>query len=346
MRLEDFDYHLPERCIAQHPCEKRDNARMMIVDRATGNIGHAGFLSFPEYCKKGDVLVVNDSKVIPAKLIGKRETGGLIEILLLSKISLANANASVWEAMLKPSRRIRTGDRLFFESNGEAVIDKRLSDKKWQITFILQTTFDDFLHRHGRAPLPPYIKRKKETAGENDDRERYQTVYAKIPGSVAAPTAGLHFSHDVLGLIREKGASIAPVTLHVGHGTFAPIDTEQVEDHRMHEEYFEIGKSTADSINSAKRVIAVGTTSTRVIEAVADNAGRVKSVSSHTDIFLYPGYHFKRVNSMLTNFHLPKSSLFLLVCSFAGRDLMQEAYRQAVREGYRFYSYGDCMLIL
>jgi S-adenosylmethionine:tRNA ribosyltransferase-isomerase len=346
MRLEDFDYNLPESYIAQIPCEKRDHARMMIVDRATGSIRQGNFLNLPEHCRKGDVLVINDSKVIPAKVIGQRATGGLIEILLLTKISEAASNASVWEAMLRPSRRIRIGDRLFFKNNCEAVIDDRISDKKWLIRFIPQTNFDDFLSRCGRAPLPPYIKRKKDLTADDNDIERYQTVYARVPGSVAAPTAGLHFSHHILSLIREKGIPIAPVTLHVGHGTFSPIETEHVEDHRMHEESFEISKSTADAINNADNVIAVGTTSARVIESAADETGRIKSISSHTDLFIYPGYRFKRINALLTNFHLPKSSLFLLVSSFAGKDLIQKAYQQAIKDRYRFYSYGDCMLIL
>jgi len=346
MRLEDFDYHLPEIHIAQHPCDTRDRSRMMIVDRTTGSIRHETFLNLPEYFKQGDILVINDSKVIPAKIIGQRETGGLIEILLLSRISETAPHTSVWEAMLKPSRRIRIGDRLFFNNHCEAVIDKRISDKKWQITLTAQTNLEDFLSSYGRAPLPPYIKRNKALAAEDNDIERYQTVYAKIPGSIAAPTAGLHFSHHVLSRIRAKEIQIAPITLHVGHGTFAPIETALVEDHRMHEEYFEISQNTADTINNAENVIAVGTTSVRVIESVADETGRVKPISSRTDLFIYPGYRFKRINALLTNFHLPKSSLFLLVCSFAGKDLIRKAYQQAIENRYRFYSYGDCMLIL
>ena len=319
---------------------------MMLVNRTTGSIRHEMFSNLPEYFKRGDVLVINDSKVIPAKLIGQRKTGGLIEILLLAKIVESAPNNSVWEAMLKPSRRIRIGDKLLFNSHCKAVIDARISDKKWRIVFTSKTNFDDFLNNYGRTPLPPYIKRKKTVTTEDDDRERYQTVYAKIPGSVAAPTAGLHFSHHMLDLLKKKEVLIAPVTLHVGHGTFAPIETDLVEDHRMHEESFEISKNTADAINEAENVIAVGTTSARVIESVADETGRVKATSSRTDLFIYPGYRFKRINALLTNFHLPKSSLFLLVCSFAGRDLIRKAYQQAIENDYRFYSYGDCMLIL
>jgi S-adenosylmethionine:tRNA ribosyltransferase-isomerase len=346
MRLEDFDYDLPESLIAQHPCKERDNARMMVVDRATQDITHDYFFNLPQYLKRGDVIVINDSKVTPARLIGKKETGGTIEILLLSKISGDEAPHPVWDVMLKPSRRIQPGTRLYFEENGEAVVGGRISDKKWQITFILQTDFDQFLSRYGRAPLPPYIKRKPDSTQENDDLLSYQTIYARLAGSVAAPTAGLHFSQRVLDRLDEKGVRLAPVTLHVGYGTFSPIEAEHVENHRMDEECFEISQDTADIINHAEHVITVGTTSTRVIESVADETGKVSPVSSRTDLFIYPGYRFKRVNSLLTNFHLPKSSLFLLVCSFAGRELMQEAYRQAVENRYRFYSYGDCMLIL
>lgn len=346
MRLEDFDYPLPEECIAQHPCRKRDQARMMIVNRTTGDIVHDVFLNLPEYIQRGDALVVNDSKVIPARLLGKKETGGFIEILLLSKKHEDTLHCPTWEVLLRPAKRVRAGARIFFEGNCEAIVTARTSDKKWLITFSAQTDFNHFLKQFGRAPLPPYIKRKQDDAGRDSDIDRYQTVYARMPGSVAAPTAGLHFSHHVLNLLQENGIHVAPVTLHVGYGTFLPIETEHVEKHRMEEEYFEISRDAADTINNAQRVVAVGTTSTRVLESAADETGKVKPLASNTDLFIYPGYRFKRVNSLLTNFHLPRSSLFLLVCAFAGRDRIQKAYRQAVDNGYRFYSYGDCMLIL
>ncbi len=346
MRLEDFDYPLPEERIAQHPCRERDHARMMIVNRSTKDIIHDVFLNLPDYLKKDDTLVVNDSKVIPARLIGKKETGGFIEILLLSKKSEDTSHCSTWEVLLRPARRVRAGSRIFFEGYCDAVIISRTSDKKWLITFTAQTEFNHFLSQFGRAPLPPYIKRKQDDAGKDRDIDSYQTVYARMPGSVAAPTAGLHFSHHVLSVLKENGIIMAPVTLHVGYGTFLPIETDHVEKHRMEEEYFEISKNSADVINNAHRIIATGTTSTRVIESVADEKGKVKPLSSRTDLFIYPGYRFKRVNSLLTNFHLPRSSLFLLVCAFAGKDLIQRAYRQAIDHRYRFYSYGDCMLIL
>jgi S-adenosylmethionine:tRNA ribosyltransferase-isomerase len=347
MQLENFDYYLPAELIAQHPCEMRDHARMMVVNRTTGNIIHDAFLNLPEYLKKDEVLVINDSKVIPARLIGKKETGGLIEILLLSKKSGDTEQYPTWEVLLKPAKRVRIGARIFVENGCEAIITDRTSEKKWLITFIARMDFDHFLVQYGSAPLPPYIKRKKNSVVlRNKDMDRYQTIYARIPGSVAAPTAGLHFSHDVLNTLKNHGVHIASVTLHVGYGTFLPIETDHVENHTMEKEYFAIGNKVADIINNAENVIAVGTTSTRVIESAADEKGKVKPTSSHTDLFIYPGYRFKRVNTLLTNFHLPRSSLFLLVCAFAGKDLIQKAYRQAIENRYRFYSYGDCMLIL
>lgn len=358
MRLEDFDYHIPEERIAQCPLPSRDQARMMIVNRTTGDIIDDVFLNLPEYLKKGDVLVINNSKVIPARLIGKKETGGAIEILLLSKISDDAAQCPVWEALLRPARRVQVGTGLFFDNNCKAIITGRISDKKWIITFTAQKDFNHFLDQYGFAPLPPYIRRRgnnterdKDTgidkdAGRDKDIDRYQTIYAKMPGSIAAPTAGMHFSNHVLSVLKENGTHIVPVTLHVGYGTFLPIETDQVENHRMEEEFFEISKETADMINNAENVIAVGTTSTRVIESAADEKGKVMPLSSYTDLYIYPGCRFKRVNRLLTNFHLPKSSLMLLVSAFAGNDLIREAYRQAIEKQYRFYSYGDCMLIL
>jgi S-adenosylmethionine:tRNA ribosyltransferase-isomerase len=346
MKLADFDYHLPEERIAQYPSPSRDQARMMIVNRKTGDIIDDVFLNLPEYFKKDDVLVINDSKVFPARLIGKKETGGAIEILLLSKISDDTNECPIWEVLLRPAKRVNVGTRLFFDNSCEAIITGRISDKKWVVTFSGQKDFNHFLEQYGSAPLPPYIRRRGNDTVRNKDIDRYQTVYAKIPGSIAAPTAGMHFSHHVLTLLREKGIHIVSVTLHVGYGTFLPIETDQVENHRMEEEFFEISKETAAMINNAENVIAVGTTSTRVIESVADEKGKVTPLSAYTDLFIYPGCRFKRVNRLLTNFHLPKSSLMLLVSAFAGQDLIREAYRQAIEKQYRFYSYGDCMLIL
>lgn len=345
MRLGDFDYNLPEGLIAQQPHEMRDQARMMVINRATGDIVHDVFLNLPHYLKRQDVLVINDSKVIPAKLIGKKETGGLIEILLLSKKSEEAQKCSTWEVLLRPAKRVQIGARIFFESGCEGIITDRITDKKWLITFITRMDFDCFLNQFGVAPLPPYIKRKKSTS-RDEDIDRYQTIYARMPGSVAAPTAGLHFSHHVINALEKNDVLIAPVTLHVGYGTFFPIETDHVENHVMEKEFFEISDKVSHIMNNASNVVAVGTTSTRVIESATDKNCKVKPGSSHTDLFIYPGYRFKRVNTLLTNFHLPRSSLFLLVCAFGGKDLIRKAYDQAIERRYRFYSYGDCMLIL
>lgn len=346
MKLEEFDYHLPEELIAQHPCVQRDRSRMMVVNKNTGKTERRAFHNLPEYLKKNDVLVINDSKVIPARLIGKKETGGIVEILLLSKQREDSESSQTWEVLLRPAKRVREGIRLTFGTEGEAQIIDRVSDKKWTVTFLTHLPFDHFLEKYGRAPLPPYIKRNMASGDYPDDIIRYQTIYARLPGSVAAPTAGLHFSQDILGTLKNSGVHIVPITLHVGYGTFLPIETESVEEHFMEEEFFEIPNEAAEVINAAERVIAVGTTSTRVLESAADGMGAIKPTSAYTNLYIYPGYRFKRVNAMITNFHLPRSSLFLLVCAFAGKDLMIQAYKQAIAERFRFYSYGDCMFIL
>ena len=346
MKLKDFDYHLPEELIAQHPCERRDHSRMMVVNKNTKEVERKHFYNVPDYLHKNDVLVINDSKVIPARLVGKKESGGIIEILLLSKKSENTGSVHTWEVLLKPAKRVAAGTRILFPGECEAHIIERISDKKWAVTFLTNLTFDQFLEKFGRSPLPPYIKRNRNGAAFPEDIERYQTIYARIPGSVAAPTAGLHFSQGVLDALRKTGVHIVPVTLHVGYGTFLPVESDTVENHVMEEEFFEISKEAAAMINEAERVIAVGTTSTRVIESAADGAGRIKPISAYTRLFIYPGYRFKRVDGLITNFHLPRSSLLLLVCAFAGRDLMFKAYTQAIEDHFRFYSYGDCMLIL
>jgi S-adenosylmethionine:tRNA ribosyltransferase-isomerase len=346
MKLKDFDYHLPEELIAQHPCERRDHSRMMVVHKKTNEVERKQFFNLPEYLNENDILVINDSKVIPARLIGKKETGGIIEILLLSKKSEDSGSLHTWEVLLKPAKRVTAGTRILFNGECEAQILERISDKKWAVSFLTNLTFDHFLEKFGRAPLPPYIKRNRNNAAFPEDIDRYQTIYARIPGSVAAPTAGLHFSQDVFDGLLKKGVRIVPVTLHVGYGTFLPVETDTVENHVMEEEFFEITPEAAETINNGKSIIAVGTTSTRIIESAADEKGRIRPISAHTGLFIYPGYRFKRVNAMITNFHLPLSSLFLLVCAFAGRKLMLDAYTQAIEDHFRFYSYGDCMLIL
>ncbi|MDO8722423.1 MAG: tRNA preQ1(34) S-adenosylmethionine ribosyltransferase-isomerase QueA [Syntrophales bacterium] len=345
MRLEEFDYHLPEELIAQEPCVTRDQSRMMVVSRKNGGIENKIFHDLPAFLKKGDVLVVNDSKVIPARLIGEKASGGKIEILLLKKYDTASP-AQTWEVLLRPAKRIRVGTELRFPDGYQARVEERIGDRKWLVTFSGELAFDQFLHQYGKAPLPPYIKRRGDCADDKNDMERYQTLYAMVPGSVAAPTAGLHFSRDVLDRLKCEGVKIASVTLHVGYGTFLPLERDIVEDHVMEEEFFEIGEEAAEMINGAERVIAVGTTSTRVLETVADEQGRVRVKTAFTKLFIYPGYRFKRVNMLLTNFHLPRSSLFLLVCAFVGKELIWKAYQGAIDDRYRFYSYGDCTLIM
>jgi S-adenosylmethionine:tRNA ribosyltransferase-isomerase len=345
MKLEEFAYDLPEELIAQEPAVVRDQSRMMVVHRKTGEIELRTFRDLPGYFGAGDVIVVNDSRVFPARLIGRKESGGLIEILLLSLFKGDLEEENVWEALLRPAKRVTVGMRMTFADGCTARIVRRMSEKRWLLAFTTTHPFGDFLDRYGRAPLPPYIKRRRDRSRSESDLERYQTVYARVQGSVAAPTAGLHFTREVLDRVENRGASIAPITLHIGYGTFLPIEAARIEDHLMDEERFSIGEETARMVNEAKRVIAVGTTSTRVLESVA-GAGGIRPVSGSTRLYIYPGYRFRRVDALLTNFHLPKSSLFLLVCAFAGRELMQEAYRFAIENRFRFYSYGDCMLIV
>jgi S-adenosylmethionine:tRNA ribosyltransferase-isomerase len=345
MELKDFSYFLPDELIAQHPCQKRDRSRLLFLDKKKEKMVDSSFFQLPDFLQSGDVLVINDSRVIPARLFGKKPTGGILEILLLTK-KKGEKECQTWEVLIRPAKRLRENDVIALGNNCEAKVLARISDKKWLLEFFAPDGFEAYLNQFGRAPLPPYIKRKKTAGQDVTDRERYQTIYAKNPGSIAAPTAGLHFSADVLQTLQAKGIQIAPITLHVGYGTFLPIEVNEVEKHVMEAEYYEITAKSSQVINNAKRLIAVGTTSTRTLESVADNDGYVHAQSGFTNFFIYPGYKFKRVNGLLTNFHLPQSSLFLLVCAFAGTDLIKKAYLHAVENRYLFYSYGDCMLII
>ncbi|MCX5848269.1 MAG: tRNA preQ1(34) S-adenosylmethionine ribosyltransferase-isomerase QueA [Deltaproteobacteria bacterium] len=345
MELKDFSYFLPDELIAQHPCQQRDRSHLLFLDKKKEEIADFSFFQLPDFLQSGDVLVINDSKVIPARLFGKKPTGGILEILLLTK-KKSEKVSQTWEVLLRPAKRLRENDIIALGNNCEAKVLARISDKKWLLEFFAPDGFEAYLNSFGRAPLPPYIKRKKTAQPNVADRERYQTIYAKNPGSVAAPTAGLHFSADVLQTLQAKGIRIAPITLHVGYGTFLPIEVNEVEKHVMESEYYEINAESSQIINNAQRIIAVGTTSTRTLESVANNDGYVQAKSGTTNFFIYPGYKFKRVNGLLTNFHLPQSSLFLLVCAFAGTDLIKKVYQHAVEKSYLFYSYGDCMLIL
>jgi len=315
---------------------------MMVVDRNRGSFECRHFYDLPEFLESDDLLVVNNSRVIPAKLSGKKSTGATIEMLLLEKAG----SPAIWEVLLRPAKRVAVGTKISFNGHSWAEITERISDKKWVVSFHPETEFDAFLEQFGSAPLPPYIKRRKGDLKDPGDLLRYQTIYAKNPGSVAAPTAGLHFSNEILERLKGRKTNIAEVTLHVGYGTFLPIETEFVTEHRMEHETYEVGEETAEQINRAERVVAVGTTSVRTLESASDPDGRILPGKGSTNLFIYPGYRFKTVDRLLTNFHLPASSLFLLVCAFAGRDLMRRAYTKAIDEKFRFYSYGDCMLIL
>lgn len=346
MDIKDFSYHLPEDLIAQHPGPVRDASRMLVMHRDSGSLSDASFRDLAGYLHEGDVLVVNDSRVMPARLYGRKETGAVLEILLITRRSI-DGEEETWDVLARPGKRIAEGDAIDLGHGCKATVDEKISDKKWRMSFSAPDGFDRHLEKFGRAPLPPYIKRKKGAdADSKNDRERYQTVYANRPGSIAAPTAGLHFSQDILDYLYCEGIKIAPITLHVGIGTFMPVEVSEVENHVMEPEMFEISPASADLINRADRVVAVGTTSTRALEAACGDDGLIRPQISETRLYIYPGYRFKCVDALLTNFHLPESSLFLLACAFGGKQHVQQAYEHAVRNRYRFYSYGDCMLML
>lgn len=344
MQLTDFDYVLPLDRIAQFPTDKRDNSRMMVIDRATNQINHNHFFDVVDYLKPGDCLVMNDSRVIPARIHGHKErTGAKVEFLLIRRIE-----GDVWETMVKPGKRIKPGDRIHF-SDAPFFVAEVLDfgeDGTRIVRLEYEGIFWETLEAIGSMPLPPYIQRETEES----DRLRYQTVYSKIEGSVAAPTAGLHFTDVLLKQIREKGVELAFITLHVGIGTFRPVKTERIEDHSMHFEEYSVSAEAAEAINRTKRnggrVIAVGTTSVRTLESAADLDGVLPVGDGSTGIFIYPGYDFKLVDGLITNFHLPKSTLLMLISAFYDREKVLEAYRTAVEQNYRFFSYGDAMLIL
>ncbi len=339
MKTSDFFFELPEELIAQTPLEQRDSSRLMLLDKVTGEIGHSVFSRLPEYLRAGDCLVMNDSRVLPARLIGRRATGGAVEVLLLTDLG-----DGVWECLTRPGRKTPVGTTLFFgegELSGEVVEAVRDGNKR--IRFTYEGIFLEVLERLGRVPLPPYIK------AELKDPERYQTVYARSPGSAAAPTAGLHFTPALLAELQSKGVELCYVTLHVGLGTFRPVKESEIEGHEMHSEFCMIPAETSERINAAKRegrrIVSVGTTSCRTLEAVADAEGMVRPFADWVNIFIYPGYHFKCVDALITNFHLPESTLIMLVSALAGREHVLEAYRTAVEQRYRFFSFGDAMFI-
>jgi S-adenosylmethionine:tRNA ribosyltransferase-isomerase len=344
MHINEFAYKLPVDLIAQYPAEKRENARLMVIHRDSGAIEHRRFYDILDYLSPGDCLVMNNSKVLPAKLIGNKETMGIeVEFLLLKR-----KQGDVWEAMVRPGRRLKPGDRVRFSEEPLlcATILDYGDDGTRIVEFKYEGIFLEILEKVGKMPLPPYIQRE---SGERD-RERYQTVYCKIEGSVAAPTAGLHFTGELLDRIKAKGVYLAYVTLHVGIGTFRPVKCENIEEHRMHFEEYWIDEETADLINKTKasggKIFSVGTTSTRTLESAASEDGTVRAGHGNTDIFIYPGFKFRVIDSQITNFHLPKSTLLMLVSAFYDREKILEAYKLAVKERYRFFSYGDAMLLL
>lgn len=347
MKIDEFDYDLPQELIAQRPSEKRDDCRLMILDRRENTVEHRRFFEVLDYLKPGDCLVMNNSKVLPARLFGvKEKTGAKVEFLLLKRLE-----GDQWETMVKPGKRLRPGDSVVFGDNFRAQVLAYGEDGTRIVQFLYEGVFMERLEELGRMPLPPYIERESTV----EDKEMYQTVYCREEGSVAAPTAGLHFTQELLKKAEDKGVRLAYVTLHVGIGTFRPVKCENVEDHHMHFEEYSVDEDTARKINetilAGGRIVSVGTTSTRTLESAAyfdETSGRhlIRSGSGSTGIFIYPGYTFKIIGALITNFHLPKSTLMMLISAFYDREHVLNAYEEAVREEYRFFSYGDAMLIV
>ena len=339
MKTSDFYYDLPPELIAQTPLERRDSSRLMTLDKTTGEIGHHHFYDLPGFLRPGDCLVMNNSRVLPARLIGQRESGGACEVLLL-----IDRGKKTWECLVRPGKKLRKGAKIIFgDGQLTAEVTEVLEDGNRLVRFDYEGIFLEILERLGRMPLPPYIKE------ELQDQERYQTVYSKVSGSAAAPTAGLHFTPELLKQIEDMGVKLAYVTLHVGLGTFRPVKVDDVEHHDMHSEYCIIPPETAQIINETKqnggRVICVGTTSCRTVESYANEDGTVRADGGWTKIFIYPGYRFKVLDGLITNFHLPESTLIMLVSALAGKEHVLHAYEEAVKEKYRFFSFGDAMLI-
>ena len=340
MDVKEFYYDLPEELIAQVPIDKRDESRLIVLDREKQTIEHKIFKDILDYLKPGDCLVRNNTKVIPARIYGKKETGAKVEFLLLN-----NIEGDIWESIVRPGNKLHVGTKVTFgDGILKAEILEVMEGGTRKVKFTYDGIFNEILDKIGLMPLPPYIHE------ELKEKDRYQTVYAKYQGSAAAPTAGLHFTEELLEKIKEKGVEIANVTLHVGIGTFRPVKVEKIEEHHMHSEHYYIKPEDAEKINKTKqnggRIISIGTTSCRVLESVADENGLVKAVEGDTSIFIYPGYKFKCIDGLITNFHLPESTLLMLVSALAGKDYIMQAYKEAVKERYRFFSFGDAMLIL
>lgn len=345
MHISEFDYQLPEELIAQQPLDRRDASRMLIVDRARQTWIESTFTSFPELVRAGDLIVINNTRVFPARLLGQRDpSGGRVEVLLLREIE-----PSIWEALVRPAHRLTEGARLRFgDSSLRAEVVACAASGVRQLKFAGNKPLDLLIDEVGQTPLPPYIKR---SAGSSEtDKARYQTVFAREKGAIAAPTAGLHFTPETIAALRDRGAQTVEITLHVGYGTFEPVRGEEIEEHEVAAEFFNITESAANAINEARaaggRVIAIGTTTTRALETAATAEGIIKPGNGATELTIKPGYRFRAADALLTNFHLPRSSLLILVSAFAGRELVLNAYRDAVRAGFRFYSYGDCMFVI
>ncbi len=343
MRLSDFEYDLPEALIAQDPPDERESSRMLVVNRHTGTFQDDAFVSLSDRLRAGDVLVLNNTKVFPARLFGTSDTGARAEIFLVGR----TADPTSWEALARPARRLKEGKLIEFGAGLKGRITKSLPEGRVIIEFEFVGEFDEILGQVGRTPLPPYIK--WEAGGIDEDRDRYQTVYAKSSGAIAAPTAGLHFTDEVLRRIKAKGVEVVEITLHVGYGTFEPVRADDLSRHSVLPERYEIGESVAGILNAAlredRRVVAVGTTTTRALETAVNKHGEIIAGPALADLTITPGYRFEAVGALLTNFHLPQSSLLILVSTFGGHELIMNAYRHAVAERYRFYSYGDCMFI-
>ena len=342
MHLDDFDYYLPPELIAQEPAERRDAARLMTLERKCGAIGEMDFAGIAGLLRSGDLLVLNDTRVIPARLFGTKESGGKVELFLVKKVA---RSGEVWQCLVRSSKPPRPGTTIHLPEGAQASVLERDAEDTWIVSFSTGEPFTEWLDRAGNMPLPPYIRRD----ASESDRQRYQTVFAREKGAVAAPTAGLHFTDELLERIRERGVDIVTLTLHVGLGTFLPVRVNDPARHRMHREYYHIPEKTAGAVNDRKksggRVVAVGTTTTRALEQAAQENGTLRGGAGEADIFIYPGFTFKIVDALVTNFHLPKSTLFMLVSAFAGRELLLAAYAEAVRRRFRFYSYGDAMYI-
>lgn len=346
LNVSDYDYFLPEEQIAQDPLADRSSSKLLVLDKNTGETSHHVFKEIIDYLNPGDCLCINNTKVIPARLIGRKKTGGVVEVLLLKRLE---DEKSKWEVLTRPGKKARVGDEVIFGGEGPEDFDLlcRVTEVKEDgnriVEFEYDGIFEEILDKLGQMPLPPYITHRLE------DKNRYQTVYAKIEGSAAAPTAGLHFTNELLEQIKEKGVKVVSVTLHVGLGTFRPVQVENILDHKMHSEYYEVSEETAKILNETKanggRIISVGTTSTRTLESVTDENGIVHAGSGETQIFIYPGYKFKAIDGLITNFHLPKSTLIMLVSALAGRKNVLNAYKEAVEKKYRFFSFGDAMFI-